>query len=122
MNEAERQFVAAIAAEPEAAAPKLVFADWLEERGDDRAAVWRWIAARHRPDTRAADDLRSFEPISSRELRIVWDGGSLHHFGFCRFLLSARDLIIRKFTPCGGAWELVVAVTATGCLSITPEL
>jgi uncharacterized protein (TIGR02996 family) len=37
----EDAFHAAIDAAPEDAAPRLVFADWLEERGDERAEGYR---------------------------------------------------------------------------------
>ncbi|MEK6237927.1 MAG: TIGR02996 domain-containing protein [Planctomycetales bacterium] len=38
-------FHAEIAAASEDDAPKLVYADWLEERGDPAAEAWRWIVA-----------------------------------------------------------------------------
>jgi uncharacterized protein (TIGR02996 family) len=41
-------FLTAVAEEPDAAAPRLIFADWLEERGDPRAELVRlgWEAVR----------------------------------------------------------------------------
>lgn len=46
----EAAFLAAIAAAPDDSLPRLVFSDWLEERGDSRAGwvrdadVWEWMA------------------------------------------------------------------------------
>ena len=42
----EDTFQAALDAEPDNSAMRLVFADWLEERGDWRAAGYRWMAER----------------------------------------------------------------------------
>jgi uncharacterized protein (TIGR02996 family) len=42
----EAAFWAAIRAAPEDALPKLVFADWLDERGDVRGACLRWLVER----------------------------------------------------------------------------
>src|SRR5215203_7291502 len=39
----EAAFWAAIAAAPDDDLPKLVFADWLDERGDPRGACLRWL-------------------------------------------------------------------------------
>jgi uncharacterized protein (TIGR02996 family) len=41
-------FWAAIAAAPDDDLPKLVFADWLEGRGDRRASCVRWLVAEHK--------------------------------------------------------------------------
>jgi uncharacterized protein (TIGR02996 family) len=39
-------FLAAIAAQPGEDAPRLIYADWLEEQGDTaRAEAWRWYVA-----------------------------------------------------------------------------
>lgn len=42
----EDAFQAALDAEPDNQALRLVFADWLEERGDPRAAGYRWLGER----------------------------------------------------------------------------
>jgi uncharacterized protein (TIGR02996 family) len=42
----EDGFWAAIAANPDDDLPKLVFADWLDERGDPRGQCLRWVVAR----------------------------------------------------------------------------
>lgn len=39
----ETQFRLALDAEPNNAGLRLVFADWLEDRGDDRALGYRWM-------------------------------------------------------------------------------
>jgi uncharacterized protein (TIGR02996 family) len=39
-------FLAAIAARPDDDLPKLVYADYLDEHGDPRAAALRWVVAR----------------------------------------------------------------------------
>lgn len=36
-------FLAAICANPDADAPRLIYADWLEEQGDWRAEALRWL-------------------------------------------------------------------------------
>lgn len=39
-----------IHANPFAGAPKLIYADWLEEQGDPHCEAWRWlVATRRRP-------------------------------------------------------------------------
>ena len=45
----EREFLAAIVAHPHDWAPRLVFADWLEERGDPRAELIRLLEELTRP-------------------------------------------------------------------------
>jgi uncharacterized protein (TIGR02996 family) len=45
----EREFLAAIVAHPHDWAPRLVFADWLEERGDPRAELIRLLEELARP-------------------------------------------------------------------------
>lgn len=37
----EQAFLNAIAADPEDSAPRLIFADWLDEHGDPRAEVYQ---------------------------------------------------------------------------------
>lgn len=44
----EETFQAAIDADPTNSALRLVFADWLEERGDWRAAGYRWMGENHK--------------------------------------------------------------------------
>lgn len=39
-------FAAALDADPSDSAARLLYADWLEERGDERAAGYRWMAER----------------------------------------------------------------------------
>jgi uncharacterized protein (TIGR02996 family) len=41
----EEAFWAAIAAAPDDDLPKLMFADWLDDRGDSRGACLRWVVA-----------------------------------------------------------------------------
>lgn len=38
----------AIRSDPNADAPKLIYADWLEEQGDPHCAAWRWLVAKRR--------------------------------------------------------------------------
>src|SRR5688500_14192684 len=42
-------FIRALQASPDDDAPRLVFADWLDERGDPRGPLLRLEVARHRP-------------------------------------------------------------------------
>jgi len=39
-----KAFLAAIEASPTDDEPKLIYADWLEEQGEDEAVGWRWLA------------------------------------------------------------------------------
>ena len=48
MDETEAAFWAAIATAPDDDLPKLVFADWLDERGDLRGDCLRWVVAEHK--------------------------------------------------------------------------
>ena len=49
MTDDHAPFFAAIAAQPGAAAPRLIYADWLEEQGDTaRAEAWRWLVKEKR--------------------------------------------------------------------------
>ena len=43
----EDSFWLALAERPDDDLPKRVFADWLDERGDPRAACLRWVVAHH---------------------------------------------------------------------------
>jgi uncharacterized protein (TIGR02996 family) len=52
----ERELVAAIAAAPDDDAPKLVYADWLIERGDARGEHVRLAIAGHEPAAKALRD------------------------------------------------------------------
>jgi uncharacterized protein (TIGR02996 family) len=55
MND-EDAFWEAVAQRPDDDLPKLVFADWLDERGDPRGACWRWVVRRRvRPARDVAD-------------------------------------------------------------------
>src|SRR5690349_7606084 len=47
-GDAEAPFWAAIAMAPDDDLPKLVFADWLDERGDPRGACLRWAVTEHK--------------------------------------------------------------------------
>lgn len=48
---AEQDFIDAINANPDDLTTQLVYADWLDERGDSRAEAWRvLIEERHRPE------------------------------------------------------------------------
>lgn len=73
----EQAFLSAIVANPEDQTAKLVYADWLEERGDPRAEVVRlkvqvasladgWVAAR--------DRLAQLEPTVSPRWLVLLDG------------------------------------------------
>ena len=42
----DKAFWAAVAERPDDDLPKLVFADWLDERGDPRGACLRWLVER----------------------------------------------------------------------------
>jgi uncharacterized protein (TIGR02996 family) len=60
----QRELLAALAADPEAEAPKLVYADWLEDQGDPLAELVRIQVALARDDdvrTRAQDELAQRE-------------------------------------------------------------
>jgi uncharacterized protein (TIGR02996 family) len=49
MTDDHAPFLAAIAAHPGDAAPRLIYADWLEEQGDTaRAEAWRWLVKEKR--------------------------------------------------------------------------
>ena len=58
MGATEAEFIAALAAEPRELTTLLVFADWLDERGDPRAEGLRLLAA-PRPDWRRIAELSS---------------------------------------------------------------
>ncbi len=47
-GETEAAFWAAVEAAPDDDLPKLVLADWLDERGDPRGACLRWVVAAHK--------------------------------------------------------------------------
>src|SRR5262245_29752123 len=76
-NETLRGFLAAIRAEPEEDAPRLVFADWLDEHGDPRAEMIRLSVRRDRlPDEGPEKDVLT-ERLErwEREHRGDWPGG-----------------------------------------------
>jgi uncharacterized protein (TIGR02996 family) len=45
MTDHHHAFLAAIAANPDDPTPRLIYADWLEERGDPACAIIRWAHA-----------------------------------------------------------------------------
>jgi uncharacterized protein (TIGR02996 family) len=79
----EEAFLDSICADPRDSTPRLVYADWLEERGDPRAAYLRvlceWLACHPTPDEELID--------RERELR-----GTLDR----RWLARIRGLAVRE--------------------------
>jgi uncharacterized protein (TIGR02996 family) len=65
-DETEAGFWAAIAAAPEDDLPKLVFADWLDERGDVRGACLRWIVNDHKQPAFDRIDTKTWDWWSRR--------------------------------------------------------
>lgn len=59
----ESTFQRALDADPYSSAIRFVFADWLEDRGDWRAAGYRWMA----------DHGRSPVPCTASEMITTWD-------------------------------------------------
>lgn len=86
---AEMPFLAAVAADPDDETPYLVYADWLDDRTDDRAAVVRQIARLVcRPDEPPTDD-----PAALRAA-VAADGPWLHHlFGTSARLRAFRERV-----------------------------
>jgi uncharacterized protein (TIGR02996 family) len=84
---AEEAFLEAIRAAPEDDAPRLIYADWLEERGDPRGEFIRLQCAlarmdRHDPE-RAALKEREQELLA--RYRKKWAGPLLRHVARCWF-------------------------------------
>jgi uncharacterized protein (TIGR02996 family) len=44
MTDHHQAFLSAIVANPDDPTPRLIYADWLEERGDPACEAWRWAA------------------------------------------------------------------------------
>ncbi len=97
MTDADR-FLATIIATPEDDAPRLVFADWLEEHGDaDRAEFIRLQCSLARDGANFAREARAAELLTANRPRwIVPDmpGRQLFRRGFVEFVhLSADDFL-----------------------------
>src|SRR4051794_23938090 len=68
MNE-EAGFISALLAEPDERTTLLVYADWLDERGDSRAEFVRLLAAEKRDWNRLGALLPGLDPIWVRAVR-----------------------------------------------------
>lgn len=76
LDERERPFIRAILADPEAAEPRLVYADWLEERGDVRAEAVRVGVQRKLRQWERMDDMQvdlSLEQLDRRQKNLNLD-------------------------------------------------
>jgi uncharacterized protein (TIGR02996 family) len=99
MQEQEAAFWAAIAAVPDDDLTKLVFADWLEERGDPRGACLRWVVAEHK---RSAFDRHDTK---------TWDWWSRTPADPLHYEISPREYLLplnlyTRLTPFGpGLWK-----------------
>jgi uncharacterized protein (TIGR02996 family) len=99
MDKAEAAFWAAIAAAPEDDLPKLVFADWLDERGDLRSGCLRWVVAEHK------------RPGFDRHDTKTWDWWSRTPADPMHYEFSTREYLLpfnlfTRLTPFGpGLWK-----------------
>ncbi len=73
MDSEEKAFLAEIEANYKDAFLKLVYADWLEERGDPLADGWRWIAENDKFPT---TEYESFNPNRDYGVYFDWLPGS----------------------------------------------
>src|SRR5436190_23569630 len=73
----ETAFLRSIMARPHDADPRLIFADWLEERGDPRAEFHRLLAELEQLD--AGKKRRYRQPLCQRVFR--WLGQHADRFG-----------------------------------------
>src|SRR5271156_5585198 len=99
MDEAEAAFWAAIAAAPGDDLLKLVFADWLAERGDPRGDCLRWCVA------------ESKRPAFDRHDTKTWDWWSRDPADPTHYEISPREYVLphnlfTRLTPFGpGFWK-----------------
>jgi uncharacterized protein (TIGR02996 family) len=95
----ESAFWAAIAVAPDDDLPKLVFADWLDERRDPRGECLRWIVAEHKQP--------AFDRIDTK----TWDWWSRIPVDPMHYAISARQYVLSqnlfsRLTPFGdGLWK-----------------
>jgi uncharacterized protein (TIGR02996 family) len=95
-------FLAAIRANPDDDLPRLIFADYLDERGDPRGELIRTQVelARGNPDDRQQDALRARERALLAEHEEEWYGSLVDqlyrgwfHRGFLEVSLNIRDFL-----------------------------
>src|SRR6266511_6221714 len=102
----EDAFLQAVLDEPDDDAPRLIYADWLEERGDPRGEFIRvqCALARLPPDDPRRPELRAREQALLAEHRDAWlapirelaDGDGKFHRGFVeQVTLDARAFLDR---------------------------
>jgi uncharacterized protein (TIGR02996 family) len=99
MGEPEAAFWAAIATAPNDDLPKLVFADWLDDRGDPWGACLRWVVAEHKQP--------AFDQIDTK----TWDWWSgmpvdpMHYqLSPCEYVISLN--LFTRLQPFGpGLWK-----------------
>src|SRR5436309_3103806 len=99
MDKPEAGFWAAIADAPDDGLPKLLFADWLDERRDPRGDCLRWVAAENK------------RPAYDRHDTKTWDWWSNTPLDPMHYEPSPRDYVLplnlfSRLTPVGpGLWK-----------------
>src|SRR3954470_18515153 len=98
-GEAEAAFWDAIADAPTDDVPKLVFADWLDERGDPCAACLRWLVKENKRPAFDRIDTKTWDWWSRRPPAPEHYPDSPHQY------TVPRNLFTRLWPYGGGVWK-----------------